>query len=153
MKKHTFELFADYSQFLLSDENSPENFETFWTESTHRDKLAIGDNVIGVRTIQATEVVVDVEVHDSPLERFDDAESWYQVAECSLDIPSGKLVVMGVTDFFPEAARILVDPGTYRVRIHYGNRSYPDASHEGEYYLAILWRGTTEPVSFIKRPD
>jgi hypothetical protein len=153
MQKHTLELFADYSQFLLSDEDSHENFETFWTESTHHEKLAVGDNVIGVRTIEPTGVIIDVEVHDSPPE-LDDTGQWYQIAECSLDIPSGKLVVMGVTDFFPEAKRIVVDPGTYRIRIHYGNQDSGHAtSSADEYYLAVLWKGTEGPVTFIKRSD
>ena len=60
-------------------------------------------------------VPVDVEVLDAePQDSFDD---WDQVNECSIDVKSGRIVIAGCTDYFPDAARIQVAPGMYRARI------------------------------------
>lgn len=65
------------------------------------------------------EVPVVVEIAENP--PGDDLMAWDQVNECSIDAPSGRLVVAGCTDYFPDAARIELPAGTYRARIYYGN--------------------------------
>jgi len=37
-----------------------------------------------------------------------------------LVVPSGRIIIAGCTDYLPDAARITVQPGTYKVRIYYG---------------------------------
>jgi len=39
-----------------------------------------------------------------------DLTQWGQMNECSLDVASGRLVIDGCTDYFPDAARTKVPP-------------------------------------------
>ena len=42
-----------------------------------------------------------------------------RVKECAIQIDTGRLVIAGCTDHFPDAARIAVAPGTYNALIGY----------------------------------
>jgi hypothetical protein len=56
-------------------------------------------------------------------------------------VTSGRLVVAGCTDYFPDAARIDVPPGSYRARIYSGNlNSLSDDGLDGDdHYRVALW--------------
>jgi hypothetical protein len=73
--------------------------------------------------------------------------------ECSIEIPSGKIVVAGCTDYFPDAARIPVKPGNYRARIYYGdlNSLSEDGLDGGDHYKIVLWPSDDMVVRVIKR--
>jgi hypothetical protein len=101
--------------------------------------LAACPGLIAVGTVRNMTVPVRIVIHREkpPLQ----PEPWDRINECSISIESGKIVVMGCTDYYPDAARILVDPGVYRVRIHYGGL---DTLSENEldgddHYELILW--------------
>lgn len=61
--------------------------------------------------------------------------------EASLDVPSGCIAVHGPTDYWPEAPRIAVAPGTYRACVFYGGMSTVSADElEGEdHYRVERW--------------
>ena len=115
--RRDFELFADYFQFYLQDESANGNLES-WSEEAVARFLAIPPGSIGVGTVRNMNVPVSVEVLD--VEPEPDFTSWYHVTECSLDVPTGRIVLAGCTDYFPDAARIEVPPAVYRARIPYG---------------------------------
>ena len=61
----------------------------------------------------------------------------------------------GLTDYPPDVTKITVLPGTYCVRIYYGNLDSlsPDGLDGNDRYKVALWKETssiTEPI-FIKR--
>ena len=64
---------------------------------------AITDGTIGVGTVRNMIVPVDVEVVDA--EPQDPFTEWDQVNECSIDVKSGRIVIAGCTDYFPDAVR------------------------------------------------
>jgi hypothetical protein len=100
--------------------------------------LAIAPGCVGVGTVRNTHVPVTVEVAEAA--PSEDLSQWEQVNECSIDLPSGRLVIAGCTDYFPDAARMELDRGTYRVRIYYENlRSISADGLEGNdhYRLAL----------------
>jgi hypothetical protein len=69
-----------------------------------------------VGTVRNMSVPVLVEVSDGkPVE---DWSNWDHVNECTLDVQSGRIIVAGCTDHFPDAARIDVLPGSYRAQIY-----------------------------------
>lgn len=152
-QRHHFDLFADYHQFYLQDELVDGNLGDSWTQEATDRLLAITDGTVGVGTVRNMTVPVDVEVVDTePQDSFDD---WDQVNECSIDVKSGRLVIAGCTDYFPDAARIQVPPGTYRARIYYGKlASLSEDGLEGEdYYRVVLWPGDqAQPVVLKQRP-
>jgi len=150
-EKYEFELFADYHQFYLQDEEADGNLSNSWTEQATKDLLALAPGTIGVGTVRDMDVPVIVEVHDS--EPTEDLTSWHHVTECSIDIPSGKVVVAGCTDYFPDAARISVEPGVYRARIFYGELDSlsEDGLDGDDKYKVALWRGEMIEPKIIKR--
>jgi len=71
------------------------------------------------------------------------------VVECSLSVRSGRIVVAGCADYFPEAKRIDVPSGMYRVRVSYfGLTSLSNDDRSGnDHYLLQLWPGSaTDPL-------
>lgn len=138
MSSNKFKLFADYFQFYVQDENAKGDLSESWTKEAVANLLALAPGVIGVGTVRNMFVPVTVDVLDA----LPDLElsKWDHVVECDIEVPSGRLVVAGCTDYFPDAARIRVTPGHYRARITYGDLDRLSEDHlEGEdhYHVAL----------------
>jgi len=151
MRRFEYELFADYFQFDLQDEAADGNLGEGWNEEAVARLLAIAPGTVGVGTVRNMNVPVTVEIHDA--EPDSDVDSWDHVTECSLDVPTGRIVIAGCTDYFPDAARIGVTPGTYRARISYG--SLDTLSNDGldgrDHYRVQLWQGSATEPHVLKR--
>lgn len=134
-----FTLFADYFQFYLQDECAIGDISDAWSEEAVARLLAVSRGVVGIGTVRNLDVPVSVNV----LERAADAdfEEWDHVVECSLVVESGRIVVAGCTDYFPDAARIPIKPGTYRVRACYSGLSQlsEDGLSGDDKYELLLW--------------
>lgn len=151
MRTECFSLFADYFQFYLQDETVDGNLADSWTQEAVDRLLAVTPGTVGVGTVRNMEVPVVVELHD--LEPSRDLDRWDHVVECSLNIPSGRIVIAGCTDFFPDAARIEVKPGSYRARVLY--RGLDTLSEDGldgnDQYVVVLWPGPPCDVIVLKQ--
>ncbi len=148
-QRFEYELFADFWQFYLQDGNSDEWCD--WTREAGDRLLAVAPGVIGVGTVRSAIVPLVVEIVDG--EPNDDMDSWDQVNECTIKVPSGRIVIAGCTDDRSDAAQIRVLPGSYRARIHYGNlysRS-ADGLDGDDYYKVILWRAAPSPLRVSKQ--
>lgn len=133
-------LFADYFQFYLQDEAADGNLGDSWGEDATARQLAVAPGTVGVGTARNVDVPVMVEVLDAePAADFTKSDL---VTESCMDVPSGRIVIAGCTDYLPEARRIEVPPGLYRVRVHYdGIGSVSADGLEGEdRYRVVLWR-------------
>src|SRR5579864_9727724 len=149
-RKFQFTLFADYFQFYLQDEGVDGDLSDSWTQEAIDRLLAIAPGTIGVGTVRNMNVPVTVEIEDSPPD--EDANVWDQINECSINVPSGRLVIAGCTDYFPDAARVELPPGPYRARIYYGDLNAPNPSGlEGDdHYKIVLWSAAPGPLVIIK---
>lgn len=154
MAEYRYELFADYHQFYLQDDNiEVGDLSESWTQKTTNAMLAVAPHVIGVGTARNMTVPVTVETRDAPPDDSDFAE-WDLVNECSLQIETGRIVVAGCTDFWDDAARIGVTPGHYRARIYYGDLDTlsEDGLEGKDHYKVNLWPGEeTEPITLLDR--
>lgn len=152
MAQYNYEIFADYHQFYLQDEQADGDLSDAWTQEAVDNLLALAPGTIGVGTARNMTVPVTVEILDSQPENEDFSE-WDMVNECSIDVPTGKIVIAGCTDYFPDAARIKVTPGTYRARIYYGKlETLSDDGLEGEdNYRVVLWLGESIKPKVLKR--
>lgn len=152
LEKYNFELFADYFQFYLQDENADFDLSVnIWTEQTVEDLLAVTPGIIHVVTVRNMTVPVMVEIHDS--EPDEDFSSWEHITECSLEVPSGKIVVTECGGYFPDQPRIKVEPGVYRARIFYGDLDTlsEDGLEGDDNYKIILWRDGAVKLHVLKR--
>jgi hypothetical protein len=151
MRQFEYELFADYFHFYLHDESAEGNLGERWTEEAVARLLAVAPCTVGVGTVRNMNVPVTVEVLDA--EPHSDLDCWDHVTECSLEAPSGRIVIAGCTDYFPDAARIQVEPGAYRARISYG--SLDTLSEDGldgdDRYRVQLWQAPPIDPRVIKQ--
>ena len=65
-----------------------------------------------------------------------------QINECDIEVISGKIVISGCTDYFPDAKRIELKNGIYRARIYYGNleKISEDGLDGEDFYEIHLWQ-------------
>ena len=152
MATHTFELFADYFQFYLQDEAATGDLSDAWTPDAVARLLALAPGTIGVGTARNMSVPVDVEILEAAPHPGEDLGGWDQVHECSIDVPSGRLVVAGCTDYFPDAARIALRPATHRARVYYAGlgTSSGDGPEGDDRYRLVLWRAPLEEPVVVK---
>ena len=107
-------LFADYYQVHVFDDGSETDLGDAWNEQASADGLAVGPDSLALGTAVNIFVLVSVEILGSAPGA--DESGFDHVVEASLRSESGKLVVMGCTDYEPEARRFEVPPGWLRVR-------------------------------------
>lgn len=155
MAEHHFELFADYFQLLLQDEEAElaEHAAGLWKPEAFQRMLDVTPGAIYVGTARNMTVPLTVLVGDCAPP--DDADGWDRVNECSIEVPSGRLVVTGVTDYFPDAARIGLAPGCYRARVYYGGLDTlsEDELEGDDRYRVVLWPAPyAEPAVLKERP-
>jgi hypothetical protein len=148
---HTFNLFADYFQFYLQDEAIDGDLSDSWTDEAVTRLLAVSRGTVGVGTVRNMEVPVTLEVlvSEPPL----DVVAYDHIVECSLSVAGRNLVIAGCTDYLPEAARIQIEPGSYRVRACFsGLESLSEDGLDGEdrYHLQI-WPAPPADVAVIKQ--
>ena len=118
MKSFELTLFADYFQFYIQDEAANGDLSDAWNKETTERLLALAPGTVGIGTVRNMDVPVTVEILEHAPD--DDSSEWDHVVEASLDVESGRIVIAGCTDYVPDAKRIEVAPGSYRVRVSYG---------------------------------
>ena len=152
MDSISLQLFADYKQFYLQDEQASGDLSDAWTDDAVDRLLAVAPGVIGIGTARNADVPVDVVVLDGP--PSDDFAGWDRVNECTLEVPSGRIAIAGCTDYFPDATRLSVPAGTYRARIFYGGLDTlsEDELDGKDRYRIALWRAPAGPTVLLKAP-
>jgi hypothetical protein len=145
-------LFADYFQFHVQDEQVEGNLSDQWTEEAIELLLATTNGTIGVGTVRNMSVPVTIRTFDTEPLLLSESE-FDQINECNLDVTSGKIVVAGCCDYFPDAKRIELAKGIYRARIYYGNLDkVSENGLDGEdFYEIHLWQtGQNQSLKIIK---
>mgnify|MGYP001570426785 FL=1 len=144
-----FVIFADYFQFYLQDERSGGINGDSWNKDSTDRMLAVENDAFAVGTVRNMNVPVTVELHNREPTIIQVAD---QILECSMRVPSGKIVIAGCTDYFPDASRIETAPGAYRVRVSFfGLEDISDDRLEGkDRYLVQLWPENFTSVSIVK---
>ena len=148
---HPLTLLADYYQFYLRDEEAPENLPSDWGDQLVTQMIAVAAGIIGVGTARNTTVPVTIDVVTSRPDN--DFTAWNHVTEASLEVPSGRIVIAGTSDYLPDAKRLSVPAGTYRVRVHAAGLdciSENGLTGEDQYHL-VLWSETERAPAILKR--
>jgi hypothetical protein len=148
VQKQVLSVFADYFQFYLWDEGVSPEAPTDWTDIDVNRRLKAAPNVVVVSPVRNMRVPVEVEIHAA--EPAYDALGWDHIAECSLELPSGRLQVHECTG--GPVASFRVQPGTYRVRAFYGALSkLSDDGLDGEdHYRIVLWPAPMVDLKVLK---
>ena len=152
MHRQNHDLFADYFQIYLCDDELQPFLPEDVTDEDIFHRLRVAPHIMVIHTARDRMVPVGVEVHPSD-PGFDPA-AWDDVTECSLEVPAGRLVLAGCTDYLPDCPRVeLPAPGTYRVRtLHGGLDTLRDNDLEGDdHYLFQLWPAPFQHWQVIKQ--
>jgi hypothetical protein len=151
MRSFELLLFADYFQFYIQDEMAIADISDAWDNEAFERMLATAPGVVAIGTARNMDVPVTLEIHDVAPD--DDFATWDHVVEANLDVASGRIAIAGCTDYFPDAMRVELAPGSYRVRASYGaldQLSEDDLSGDDRYRLQ-LWPTAPLPVRVLKR--
>ncbi|MFD9411637.1 hypothetical protein ACFWBN_32080 [Streptomyces sp. NPDC059989] len=127
------ELFADYFQIHVLDDESEGDLSDVWTDQAVLDGLGVTDDALAIGT--DVNVTVAVSVHVLTHHPDDDNDAFDHIVEASLNLVSGRLVVLGCTDYFPDAARFVMPDGWTRIRASRRNLAAaadPDCEDEPE---------------------
>ena len=150
-------LYADYHQIHAFDEGSQADLGDAWTDQAMADHLAVSQDAVAIGAAVNVNVAVSVEVLDGP--PVADLAEFDHVVEASICCSSGQLVVMGCTDFEPDARRFPVVTGWLRLRASQSNldRAYRAGidSDEDPQTMERLrlqaWPAAQAPVVVVKR--
>lgn len=137
MTARQYELFADYHQIVFNDDSDPQ-WPEMVTDADCIRRIHTAPRVAVMHTARNMTVPVSVEVLAAePAGLPDDAD---HVTDCSLDLPSGRLVVSGLTHYMADPP-LLLPPGLYRMRaIHRGLGTLSADGLEGDdRYEVVLW--------------
>lgn len=153
MSRYYFRVFADYFTFEILDEGiSPPR--GLWNETTLLDRVATANGVIDVATVRNMFVPVLIEVLNSEdVDHTLSPDTWDHIVECSIATLTGSFVVLGTTDYYPDAPRVKVAPATYQARIYYGGLSTlsDDGLTGNDVYWVVLRPGPPIEPRVIKR--
>ncbi|MCE4224646.1 hypothetical protein HCU64_12855 [Methylobacterium sp. C25] len=132
------DLFADYFQIYLHDEDHPELPDDYTDESIAR-RLMAGPHGLILHTARNMTVPVCVEWHARRPEP--ELDAFQHVAEAGIACPTGRLVLAGLTDDVATAPRLAVRPGPIAARASFAGLDTLDESGlEGDdRYLLQLW--------------
>ncbi len=147
-KKH-YNIFADYHQFYLMDAKEYPNAPEDWSDEDVRRRIKAEKYIVVIQPERNMTVPVDLEIVGSMPD--DDFENWNHVAEASLDLPSGKLLIEecggGIID------TIVLSPNSYRIRAYYGDldKLSFDGLEGKDHYKIIMWQAPFEDVKVLKQ--
>lgn len=152
-------VFADNFQFHLQDKRSDCDYPETWNEEIMNALFVAGSNVIGIGTVRDLDVEVSLDIMSTPMDNNDmdklpeDIEDWDHAVQCTLDVPSGEMLIGGPTEDPEHAARVELAPGRYGVRIFWGNlENVDEVGFEGDdVYKIVMWPNTELETRILKR--
>lgn len=147
---HQFEIFADYFQFIVQDACSEDDFGALWADEAAVSMVAVGNAAVAMGTLRNVVVLVDIHILDGPpAVGLADAD---HAVEGAFALPTGQMVVMGCTDYLPDARRLSIRPGAYRFLylvsgVHTIKTEWEPAD---DHYSLYIWPGQHQPTRVIK---
>lgn len=144
------ELLADYFQLYLRDAGHPDLPDDYTDETLSRRMMASRHAVV-IHT--ARNMTVPVQVIGHAQRPTPDLTSYQHVVEAGITCPSGQLVLAGLTDYAPSAARLAVPAGALGIRASLSGLDTLSADGlEGEdRYVIQVWPGAEpEGVRVLK---
>lgn len=147
--RKTFDVSIDYHQFYLFDPGADFVIPADYTKEDVRRRVLTGPYSLVIQPERDGTVPVTAEVHDAD-PRFDSAV-WDHVAEASLHLPTGELVIREWGG--ANVAEFSLTPGWYRVRSLGGGFGTIDryGLEGGDHYLLVLWPAPFAEVLVLKQ--
>jgi len=135
---------AGYHQLHLFDDGACPPYPENISDDDLSSRLKCTPCMLSIYTAFEGDVHLQVEVVATP--KPIDESQWLHIAEGSLRLPSGRLVVASPESHLPDCDRLPVPAGTYQTRV--AGRWFE--SEAIEEYLVTLWPGPERAVAVIK---
>jgi len=138
--ERTFDLFADFHQFIVCDRDADwSSVADRWTEGSVEAMFVQSDDYIAVGTARNMPVPVTIRILDQEPQRPENECD--RVVRGRLNLPSGQVVVTGVTDNGATGGSLPVKPGPYDVRVLYAGLQTisADGLSGADKYTVVLW--------------
>jgi len=152
-RKYRLEFFTSHNQFYLCDSafTGQTGEESFWTEEANTARLALADDIIGIKTESYGHIKAELAVLDEP-DKETDLSKYDHVVEGGVKISSGILEILN----FPEhkiVLKAIVTPGRYRVRICSINLKgiNPDEDEGSDHYKIEIWQDSNMERKVLKQ--
>ncbi|MDR4308613.1 hypothetical protein IHQ68_18490 [Chelatococcus sambhunathii] len=145
------ELLADYHQLYVADAlNGLDELPQDWNDEILARRVNLGPGVIVVSTARNMPVPFRVELHESAPEI--DLDAVDHAVECGI-VTSGEIVVAGLMDYAPDAARASVPAGRLRALVvSIGLDTLSEDGLDGDdAYVVRLWPGAGDEVLVRKQ--
>lgn len=143
-------LFADYHQIVLQDEDAAE-WPDDYSEAVLEARIMAAPSAIIIHTARNMDVPVRVLLHaDRPEIAVDEVD---HAVECGLSVPSGRLVIAGLSHYLPDAGRLAVPAGALgMLTVFEGLGSLSENGLDGaDRYTIHLWPGTVQAVRVLRQ--
>jgi hypothetical protein len=150
--EHRFTIIGDHYQFYLEDEYSQADTSALWDDRASRDMFVVASGLIGVGTVRyggRITVIVDVRAQRPTVS----LDQWDHAVLCSIEAPSGRLMIASPESDGTDAPRIVVEPGTYQVVLLYRGLDTVDddnAADGSDVYHILLWPGRSIRPEILK---
>lgn len=136
-------LFADHHQIVLQSFMAKGDLADAWTVQATEDRVAAAGDIVAFGTQHADDCEVTVEVLNAEPKLNSKAQ---HITESSLQLKAPDVALCGVTDYVPDAHRISLAAGSWRVRASHSKLEKPP-----ERIHLQLWPAPVAAVSVLKR--
>ncbi len=151
MKEQALLFFTEYYQFYIRDaeSNAQTDAVDFWNETADKNKIAVGDGLLGITVAKYAEINVTIKLCDTspPLDEAAD-----HIVDAPLHVSSGKLQVLNCTNFDLKYEALL-EKDNYTVRASSYKLDTVQGDKGDDYYVIEIWRAFAEKVNVLKTFD
>ena len=146
--KYEVEFETDYNQFFIQDKNSAHDTGSpnFWNPDTYEDRMAVGDQILGVGTETSGGINVELYMLDSQVVDTYNFEHYSHIVEGPIALKSGTLQILNCPDNEVKL-EIKLNPGEYRVRVY---TALEDNTSDYDLYKIEIWKENLKPSKVLK---
>lgn len=151
MNLHKFQLFADYFQLYITDDNSKTDTSDIWNDKSLEFKLAVSKSTLAIGTFRNMDVLLEIEICTE--EPNINLEEWDHASKGYLTIETGRCVVFGCTDYLPDAKRVDLPNGNYSaISLAKGLNTITEEWEDAEdLYKVYLWPSSVRDYKSLKQ--
>jgi hypothetical protein len=142
-------VFADYSQFYLTDPDHVVDWSDLWNVQTVADRLVATPHTIVFGTDRNFTVPVSVFQHAIEPALADLASAADHAVLCGISLLSPTAKLAGCTEYLPNAPSIALGPGTFGILYAAHRLATVDGLDGDDRYDIHLWPAADRPATQI----
>jgi hypothetical protein len=148
MKTAQLFFFTEYYQFYIQDAatKAATDAADFWNDAADKNRIAIGDGLLGVTVAKYAEIKVEVRICDTKPTVDETAD---HVVDAPLLLASGKIEIRSCTGFDLEYEKEM-EKADYIVRVSSYKLDTVINDTGNDYYVVEIWKAEKVEVSVLK---